>query len=72
MEQQYYKISEFARLIGVSSATLRSWDERGLLHPHHVSPSGYRYYSYRQLQDYLNGCYKDKAGEKGGDSDERL
>lgn len=61
MEQQYYKISEFARLIGVSSATLRSWDERGLLHPHHVSPSGYRYYSVKQLQDYLSGCYREKS-----------
>ena len=55
MVEQFYKISEFAKLIGVSSVTLRTWDEKGLLRPHHVSPSGYRYYSSAQLQDYLSG-----------------
>lgn len=55
MVEQFYKISEFARLIGVSSATLRVWDEKGLLKPHHISPYGYRYYSSTQLKDYFDG-----------------
>lgn len=58
MAEQFYKISEFARLIGVTAVTLRSWDEKGLLRPHHISPSGYRYYSSTQLQDYLSGNMK--------------
>lgn len=62
--QQYYKIGEFARLIGVSSATLRVWDEKGLLNPHHVSPSGYRYYSEEQLQRYLSSQHSKR--EDGG------
>lgn len=61
--QQFYKIGEFARLIGVSSATLRVWDEKGLLKPHHTSPSGYRYYSEEQLKEYLSsGCTRREDG----------
>lgn len=67
MAEEFYKVGEFARRIGVSAVTLRSWDERGLLRPHHVSPSGYRYYSAQQLQEYLSG--KMKFG--GGDADDR-
>lgn len=56
----YYKISEFASLIGVSSTTLRSWETKGWLVPHHRSPSGYRFYSEGQLQQYLQSghCVK--------------
>lgn len=54
MAKEYYKIGEFARLIGVSCVTLRTWDEKGILKPHHVSPSGYRYYSDTQLKEYLS------------------
>ena len=69
MAQRYYKIGEFARRIGVSCVTLRTWDERGLLVPHHVSPSGYRYYSEEQLQKYLGS--KSRGREIGGDADDR-
>jgi DNA-binding transcriptional MerR regulator len=51
---KYYKAGEFARLIGITSVTLRAWDERGWLKPHHRSPSGYRFYSEDQLKEYLN------------------
>lgn len=64
--ERFYKTGEFARLIGVSAVTLRSWDEKGLLKPHHVTPFGYRYYSEQQLQDYFNS-----KSSKGGDVDER-
>ena len=52
---KFYKAGEFARLIGITSVTLRKWDERGLLKPHHRSPTGYRFYSEEQLVSYLNG-----------------
>lgn len=68
--EQFYKIGEFARLIGVSSATLRAWDDRGLLRPHHISPSGYRYYSTQQLRDYLSGERVSESAVSGGDADE--
>ncbi len=44
------KIGVFARLAGVSIATLRLYDDKGLLHPEHVDDaSHYRYYAFSQL-----------------------
>jgi DNA-binding transcriptional MerR regulator len=44
------RIGEFAKLGQVSVRTLRFYDERGLLRPHHIDEeSGYRYYSIEQL-----------------------
>ncbi|AOR24739.1 IS607 family transposase [Clostridium taeniosporum] len=33
--------------------TLRNWDKDNVLKPHHVAPSGYRYYSQEQLNHFL-------------------
>lgn len=63
MYLNFYKISEFSKLIGVSTVTLRSWERRGWLLPHHKSPSGYRYYSKEQVDEYLkNGICKKERG----------
>lgn len=44
------KIGDFARLVQVSTVTLRHYDEIGLLKPVHVDPfTSYRYYSAAQL-----------------------
>lgn len=64
---QFYKVSEFARLIGVTSMTLRRWESQGILEPHHRSPSGYRYYSEDQLYDYLQDGVKRQNLVKGSD-----
>lgn len=50
---RYFKISEFAQLIGVSTSTLREYDKTGVLKPHHRSPSGYRYYTEEQYESYI-------------------
>lgn len=50
---QYYSIHKFAKIIGVTPQTLRNWDRRGKLHPHHTGDSGYRYYSEEQLHEVL-------------------
>jgi predicted site-specific integrase-resolvase len=66
---KFYKAGEFARLIGITSVTLRNWDERGWLKPHHRSPAGYRFYSDEQLKDYLNnGLYERDVSKEGGDA----
>lgn len=65
---KYYKTGDFADKIGVTSVTLRKWEQTGKLLPHHRSPTGYRYYSQEQLDDYLNGKV---APDKGGDTDVR-
>ena len=51
---KYYSIREFSKILGVSSQTLRNWDSKGKLHPHHTSSSGYRYYSEDQLNQVMN------------------
>lgn len=53
---EYYKINEFARAIGVSASTLREYEKRGVLVPHHRGVvNNYRYYSQEQVDNYLNG-----------------
>lgn len=52
---KYYKINDFAREIGVSASTLREYERKGLLIPHHRGLNGYRYYSQEQVDAYLNG-----------------
>lgn len=65
---KYYKTGDFADKIGVTSVTLRKWEQSGKLLPHHRSPTGYRYYSQEQLDAYLN----DKvAPDKGGGTNVR-
>jgi putative resolvase len=50
---KYYSIGEFSKLIGKTSQTLREWDKKNILKPHHVAPTGYRYYSQEQLNHFL-------------------
>ena len=40
-----YSIQALSRLSGVTTRTLRWYDEIGLLKPSRVAESGYRYYS---------------------------
>lgn len=51
---KYYSINEFSKILGVSAQTLRNWDAKGKLHPHHTSTNGYRYYSHEQLNQVMN------------------
>ncbi len=49
-ERTMLKIGEFARVAQVSIATLRHYDQCGLLKPNELDPdTGYRYYSLDQL-----------------------
>lgn len=50
---KYYSIGQFSKLIGKTSQTLREWDKKDILKPHHVAPTGYRYYSQEQLNHFL-------------------
>ena len=68
MQSKYYKISEFSKLIGVATVTLRRWELQGILRPHHKSPTGYRYYSEEQLKEYMarkeEACKEQKSSNK--------
>ena len=57
----FLKIGEFASRIGATTTTLREWEKRGWLVPHHRSPSGYRYYSEEQVKQVLSGELNQKG-----------
>jgi DNA-binding transcriptional MerR regulator/effector-binding domain-containing protein len=47
-------IGEFSKICGVSTKTLRYYDEIGIINPDEINPeNGYRYYSIRQLKKML-------------------
>lgn len=64
MQSRFYKIGEFASLIGVSTSTLREWEKLGVLIPHHKTPSGYRIYSYEQYVEYFEGKKNNRGSPK--------
>jgi len=51
---KYYSIGNFAKKIGKSVSTLRVWDEKNILKPHHITQSGHRMYSEDQVFQVLN------------------
>lgn len=53
----YYKISEFAEKIGVTTTTVRNWDRLNVLKPDHKKNT-YRYYSDEQVEYVLSGAFK--------------
>ena len=48
----FYKIGEFAELLGISVTTLRRWDKEGKLKPAKVTDGGTRLYSDYQLRTF--------------------
>lgn len=50
---KYYTIHEFSKLVGKTPQTLRNWDKRDILKPHHTSTNGYRYYADEQVNRVL-------------------
>lgn len=56
---KYYSIGEFAKAIGKTTKTLRNWDKAGILKPARVEPTGYRYYSQEQLNQFF--CLKSES-----------
>lgn len=51
-----YSIGKFAKMIGVTTTTLRNWHKEGKLIPTKITDGGTRYYSDEQLGIYL-GVY---------------
>jgi len=49
----FYSIGKFAKAIGISIETLRNWDKQGKLIPDKIKENGFRYYSQKQLDEYL-------------------
>lgn len=68
---QFYKINEFAEQVGISTSTLREYERKGILLPHHYGLNGYRYYSQEQVDEYLSGdLSRCKCLQQKEDSDD--
>ena len=65
MEEKFISTAEAAKILQISSRTLRRWDDDGTLKAHHKSNKGYRYYTEQQIYDFLEEYYGkyDKAKE---------
>ena len=59
---KYYKITEAAKMLGVTRQTLINWSKTGRFKEHHRTPSGHRYYSEEQIKE-LNGEVKEDKKE---------
>lgn len=53
--ESFLTAPQFARHIGVSKNTVMNWERKGLIVPHHISPTGRRYYSMAQVSEFLSG-----------------
>lgn len=61
---------QFAKQVGVSKNTIINWERAGLILPHHVSPTGRRYYTQEQVDEVLSGkltgvVVSDKSSDDG-------
>ena len=63
MEEKRLTAPQAAKMLNISSETLRNWGRKGILKPHYVAPSGYRYYTEEQINNFLESYYGnyDKA-----------
>ena len=59
-----YSIQELSRLSGVTTRTLRWYDQIGLLKPSRVAESGYRYYGGAEV-DRLQGSRGGAGPDQG-------
>lgn len=59
--EKYYTTTEFAKKIGVVKNTVVNWERKGLLLPHHITPTGRRFYSQQQLDDFFKGKGSDSC-----------
>lgn len=57
---KFYTIHEFSGLINRTPQTLRNWEKRKILVPHHKGPNGYRYYSEEQLNEVIGVDKKER------------
>lgn len=53
MSERFYTTTEIAKELGVVKNTVVNWERKGLLKPHHTTPTGRRFYSQQQLNDLL-------------------
>ena len=59
---EYVKIAEAARILGVSQNTLRAWAESGKIRMHRNPANGYRLFRRVDLETFLANIAKPAKG----------
>lgn len=63
-EKQFLSVSQFAKLVGVHPQTVRSWDVKGEVKPHHRTFGGKRFYSKEQVNElFESSCIKEGSNK---------
>lgn len=58
---KYYSSKTLAKMLGVTTQTLRNWNRSGKLMPSYTKNNGYRYYSEESIQEFLDIKPKTKT-----------
>lgn len=58
---KYYSSKTLAKMLGVTTQTLRNWNRSGKLMPSYTKNNGYRYYSEESIQEFLEIKPKTKT-----------
>ncbi len=59
MNEKYYKIGEFSKMIRVTVKTLQNWDNLGILVAYR-NVTNRRFYTYSQYLEYLEKLHSSK------------
>lgn len=55
---------QFAKAVGVCKNTIVNWERKGWLVPHHISPSGRRFYTEEQVEQIIRGGRTNVSSEE--------
>lgn len=69
MAERYLNSSEFAARVGVTTQTVRLWDRKNRLKPHHRSPGGIRWYTEAQVAAYLSSQHSCRPSSSSSGPD---
>ena len=53
MNEKYLTSGETARLLNINQATLSRWNKSGIFKPSYINPTGYKYYSEKDIQKFI-------------------
>lgn len=64
IEEKYLSIKETAKLLGVSSPTLRNWDKEGTLVAYRNPMNNYRAYKLSQIEKFIEEMENSRRGKR--------
>lgn len=59
-KEKFLTSGQASNLLGIHQDTLRNWDKAGKLKPHHVSATGYKYYTLSQIESIAGAKKSDR------------